>query len=83
MKLIVDVPHEIICKRYIGANDQIWMVHAIKNGKPLSEELNDIKGEIKAEIDTDLSCDMFDEYGNETRLHKDLMNILDNIGKEK
>ena len=54
MKLIVDVPHEIICKRYIGANDQIWMVHAIKNGKPLSEELNDIKGEMEDHIKWDM-----------------------------
>lgn len=37
--------------------------------------------DIKAKIDTDLSGDMFDEYGNETRLHKELMEILDNIGK--
>jgi hypothetical protein len=35
----------------------------------------------KAEIETNLSWDMFDEYGNETRLHKELIEILDNIGK--
>ena len=37
---------------------------------------------VKAEIETNLSWEMFDEYGNETRLHKELMEILDNIGKE-
>jgi hypothetical protein len=38
--------------------------------------------DVKAEIETNLSWDMFDEYGNETGLHKELMEILDNIGKE-
>ena len=47
MKLIVDVPHEIICKRYLGENDKIWLVHAVKNGKPLFDALNEIKGEIE------------------------------------
>lgn len=35
--------------------------------------------DVKAEIETDLSWDMFDEFGNETSLHKVLMEILDNI----
>ena len=38
--------------------------------------------DVKAEIETDLSRDMFDDYGNETALHKELWEILDNIGKE-
>ena len=37
--------------------------------------------DVKEKIETDLSWDMFDEYGNETGLHKELMEILDNIGK--
>jgi len=37
--------------------------------------------DVKAEIETNLSWDMYDEYGNETRLHKELMEILDNIDK--
>jgi len=50
MKLIVDVPHEIICKRYIGANDQIWMAHAIKNGIPYNSDVNDVLEDIKLDI---------------------------------
>ena len=37
--------------------------------------------DVKAEIETNLSWEMFDEYGNETALHKELWQILDNIGK--
>lgn len=37
--------------------------------------------DVKAEIETDLSGDMFDDYGNETALHEALWEILDNIGK--
>lgn len=47
MKIIVDVPHEIICKRYLGENDKIWMVHAVKNGQPLIDVLNYIKADIE------------------------------------
>lgn len=36
---------------------------------------------IKLSLVTDLSWEMFDEHGNETRLHKELWEILDNIGK--
>ncbi len=39
--------------------------------------------DIKTKIDTDLSGDMFDEYGNETRLHKELMTILNGIGESE
>lgn len=46
---------------------------AIQNGIPLND--------VKKEIETNLSWDMFDEYGNETRLHKELMEVLNNIGK--
>lgn len=76
MKLIIDIPEEQ--KRMVDMmldippqveND---LISAIRNGTPLDD--------VNAEIETDLSFDMFDEYGNETRLHKDLMNILDNIG---
>lgn len=40
----------------------------LAHGTPLDD--------VKAEIETNLSWDMFDEYGNETRLHKELMEIL-------
>ena len=33
--------------------------------------------DIKKEIDTNLSWYMYDEYGNETALHKMLMEIID------
>ena len=38
--------------------------------------------DLKTKIETDLSWEMYDEYGNETGLHKELIDILDNIGKE-
>lgn len=38
--------------------------------------------DVRAEIETDLSGEMFDCWGNETRLHRDLMDILNNINKE-
>lgn len=41
----------------------------------------DLIKNIKLSLVTDLSWEMFDEYGNETRLHKELWEILDNIGK--
>ena len=79
MKLIITIPKE----KYIyiqelerGNTDYAitrMLYHAVKRGTPLDD--------VKAEIETDLSWDMFDEYGNETRLHKELMQILDNIGK--
>ena len=43
--------------------------------------INRTLNEVKTTIETDLSWSMFDEYGNETRIHRDLMEILDNIGE--
>lgn len=76
VKLIIEIPKEVkadIDNGVIRRNiDKIYL--ALANGMPLDT--------VKAEIETDLSFDMFDEYGNETRLHKDLMEILANIGRK-
>lgn len=76
MKIIIDIPEEDY-KTIIQRPKQCvvhWdIVDALRNGTPLDD--------VKAKIETYLSWSMFDEYGNETGLHKDLMKILDNIGK--
>lgn len=75
VKLVIEIPKETYLglRGYISVRNAIVSVEAIHNGVPLDE--------IKAKIETDLSWEMFDEYGNETTLHKELMEILDNIGK--
>lgn len=79
VKLIIEIPkttyedlkagkiYSSLCEAPQG------LIEGIRNGIPLND--------VKKEIETNLSWDMFDEYGNETRLHKELMEILDNIGK--
>lgn len=47
--------------------------NAVKNGIPLDD--------VKLKIEQDMSLDMFDDYGNETAIHKELWEILDNIGE--
>lgn len=78
IKLIVEVPkdyYEIIKHDVEHHLTDYRPFEIIANGAPLDA--------VKEEIDTCLSWDMFDEYGNETRLHKELMDILDNIGEEE
>jgi len=45
----------------------------LAHGTPLDD--------VKLKIEQDMSFDMFDDYGNETAIHKELWQILDNIGK--
>lgn len=72
VKLIIEIPkpmyESVKNGTYCGT-----LYKELKNGIPLDD--------VKAEIETDLSGDMFDDYGNETALHKALWEILDNIGK--
>ena len=83
MKLIIDIPEKTIahirsdyghgCKA-IYDEDRDKIVDAIYHGIPLDD--------VKEEIEQDMSFDMFDDYGNKTRIHKELWEILDNMGKE-
>lgn len=92
VKLIIEIPKEdieFICKTSFVEDERTMfkqspsdrqgtmmlfrLVDSVKDGIPLDD--------VKAEIETNLSWEMFDEYGNETDLHKELMDILDNIGK--
>ena len=82
VKLIIEIPkvyyealsktEEIISSQRSGKTFMSVIYSAVGNGTSLDD--------VKAKIETDLSWDMFDEWGNETRLHKELMEILDNIG---
>ncbi len=80
IKLIIEIPKDAYgaCRALKTDNDQgiltFCVVNAVANGTPLDG--------VKAEIETDLSGDMFDEYGNETTIHKELWEIFDNIGEE-
>ncbi len=49
------------------------LVEGIRNGTLLDD--------VKLKIEQDMSLDMFNDYGNETAIHKELWEILDNIGK--
>ena len=72
VKLIIELPTD----KYLSVKTNIindFIYDAVKHGIPLDD--------VKAEIETDLSGDMFDDYGNETDLHKVLWEILDNVGK--
>lgn len=74
VKLIIEIPrneYEQTCN--LTLHDRSIWDNAIRKGIPLDD--------VKAEIETDLSWEMFDEYGNETALHEELWEILDNIGK--
>ncbi len=77
VKLIVEIPKEDFNKLVNPyQHNEIWcnrLKRMVMNGIPLDD--------IKKEIETELSWNMFDEYGNETSLHKELMEILDNVGK--
>lgn len=75
MKLIIDIPdheYKYTCERTLS--DRTLWDDAIRNGTPLDD--------VKETIEQDMSFDMFDDYGNKTRIHKELWEILDNIGKE-
>lgn len=77
MKLIIDIPKERLdsIKHFgIKQNEVSMLERAIVNGTPLDD--------VKETIEQDMSFDMFDDYGNKTRIHKELWEILDNIGKE-
>lgn len=78
IKLIVTISkhqHEI-CKQALkdfGDRPITESEFAIAAGTPLDD--------LKETIEQDMSYDMFDDYGNKTRIHKELWEILDNIGK--
>lgn len=77
MKLVIEIPKgalEVLNTKGVDWLGAEHILSAVAHGVPLDT--------VKAKIETDLSWSMFDEYGNETRLHKDLMEILANIGKE-
>ena len=77
MKLIIDIPevdYECAKQRWMRENDAHKMDYYVSKGIPLDD--------VKEEIEQDMSYDMFDDYGNKTRIHKELWEILDNIGKE-
>lgn len=77
VKLIVTLSkgqYEALKDIQFGGIGSRMIFNAVKNGVPLDD--------VKKEIETNLSWDMFDENGNKTRLHKELMDILDSIGKE-
>jgi hypothetical protein len=72
VKLIIEIPKaEYERLVYI---DHLKLRGYIENGIPLDD--------VKEEIEQDMSFDMFDDYGNKTRIHKELWEILDNIDKE-
>lgn len=77
VKLVVEIPqrvHEQLKSGHVNQEAMFYSSLAIKHGVPLDD--------VKLQIEQDMSWDMFDEYGNETTVHKELMHILDNIGKE-
>ena len=76
MKLIIDIPEGTYEAVKVGTINQVleykvW--NAIQNGTPLDD--------VKLKIEQDMCFDMFNDYGNETAIHKELWEILDNIGK--
>ena len=75
VKLIIEIPKEDYkrCKEKYQRRIDI-MGDAIANGTPLDD--------VKLKIEQDMCFDMFNDYGNETAVHKELWEILDNIGKE-
>ena len=82
VKLIIEIPKydyeevgHLVADGIFDYNGVIATVcKAIVNGTPLDD--------VKAEIETDLSWNMYDDYGNETSLHKALIEILYNIDDE-
>ena len=80
VKLVIEIPKE----DYLNAKGINWAnippeyvddyEYQIANGIPLDD--------VKRTIEEDMSWYMFNEYGNETAVHKELMAILNNIGKE-
>ncbi len=92
VKLVIEIPKEdieLICKTSFVEDERTMfkqspsdrqgtmmlfrLMDSVKDGIPLDD--------VKLKIEQDMSWEMFDEYGNETRLHKELMEILDNMGK--
>lgn len=74
VKLIIEIPkrdYEEIKK--VGVFTFPHLSKAIREATPLDD--------VKLKIEQDMSLDMFDDYGNETAIHKELWEILDNIGK--
>ena len=74
VKLIIEIPKETYKGIMLGKWDYNGLAFYVKTGTPLDD--------VKEEIEQDMSFDMFDDYGNKTRIHKELWEILDNIGKE-
>ena len=77
IELVIRMPESIWVAiqngEYCGILDD-RTYNAVKNGVPLDD--------VKLKIEQDMSFDMFNDYGNETAIHKELWEILDNIGKE-
>lgn len=83
IKLIIEIPKKeyeafkeliaINIGRCSGKGIIQTCLNAVKNGTPLDD--------VKLKIEQDMSWDMFNDYGNETAIHKELWEILDNIGK--
>lgn len=82
VKLIIKISEDVYTRLFdngiqdseIAVDDICEMARALRMGTPLDE--------VKLKIEQDMSWDMFDDYGNETAIHRELWEILDNIGKE-
>lgn len=76
VKLVIEIPKEVFEARKVGEISP-WVttpiLDSVQNGIPLDD--------VKLKIEQDMSLDMFDDYGNETAIHKELWEIFDNIGK--
>ena len=76
MKLIVDIPKELVEEEHFYTEEELWtVIRATENGIPL----DDVKEEIAEEI-----CLTDNPYTKETKYtieHLKLLEILDNIGK--
>lgn len=79
MKLIIDIPEEdydyLYVRKEVEGKDLTYYHQLILNGIPIED--------LKLKIEQDMCFDMFDDYGNKTAIHKELWEILDNIGKEE
>lgn len=76
VKLIIEIPkyyYESIKHDVEHHLTEYLPFKIIGNGIPLDD--------VKLKIEQDMCFDMFNDYGNETAIHKELWEILDNIGK--
>ena len=83
MKIVIDLPEEVTEWFKERAFIPIKYYTEVEKAMEKAEALSEIIDKISAEIKENMSWEMYDEYGNETALCKELMDIIEKYKGDK